>query len=168
VNSLACNDFSLTPVVKWCLEDILCMKDYDVNVRYCIFTDMRAGEFTQPNQVCVSQTLEHHHSFRTLFHELRHYYQFKTGMFSFDAHSYYSPVKPEWDEQRRSLERYFDYLNFPWEMDADKFAFETLRQFWKTSLGISYTLKSPPVLKDMKDFVVNPVQADPSYPTFLY
>ena len=170
--NLSCNNRTRIPVVKWCLEDILGMTDYNVNVRYCILVDMKAGEFTPPNQIYVSQSYNaqenHHQEFRTLFHELRHYYQFKTEMFNFRASTYYSPLKREWDEKRRNLERYLDYLNFPWEIDADKFAFKTLREFWKTPLGKSHMPNPYSVLKNMKDFVVNPTQADPSYPTFLY
>jgi isoleucyl-tRNA synthetase len=137
------------------------MKNYELNVNYQTILTC-GGYFERPNLVFVGHAYDSYgedrrREFHTLFHELRHYYQYMTQMFSFDAKSYYSPVHHDWDEKRIKLERYFDYLNFPWELDAQAFAQETLTKFWRTPLGEIYLPKpKPPFIPSTTDFVVNP------------
>jgi hypothetical protein len=135
LNKLWCNNYTHTPVVKWCLEEVLGMKSYSLTVNSCVFLDSKGGEFIPPDQVFISQDLDHPADLRAIFHELRHYYQFYNGLYTFAASTYFSPPQPDWDEKRRKLERYLDYLNFPWEMDARAFEQEALRQFWKSPIS---------------------------------
>jgi len=160
---ISCNDYTYIPVAKWCLEDILKMTDYDVKIFFGILLNMTAGNFTPPNQIYVSQHLTHTHQFCTLFHELRHYYQSKTKMFDFIPGPYLKNPKPEMTDDQKGLQRYIDYINFPWELDANSFAFETVEQFWKTPLGKSYLPKPKPIIKNETSFLVEVIQADPSY-----
>jgi hypothetical protein len=135
---LFCNNYTYTPICQWCLEEVLGMKDYFINVINCVFLDCKSGEFTPPDQIHISQDLVHPHDLRTIFHELRHYYQFKTGMFDFKAQNYMYDFPKDATEDAKRIIAYYSYLNFPWELDANKFAMETLRQFFKTPLAKSH------------------------------
>lgn len=142
MNQVLCNNREYTPIVKWCLNDVLHLDHYDLNVN-CQEIIHCGGYFERPNLVFIAQAYNSHEQdrraeFHTLFHEIRHYYQYMTHMYSFDAKSYYSSTHHNWSEDRIKLERYLDYLKFPWELDAQEFAQETLAQFWKTPLGKNY------------------------------
>ena len=135
-----CNDYTLTPVVKWCLDEFLKMDTYSLSVNCCVFLQWgKAGHFSPPDQVQLAQDLEGIERFHALFHELRHYYQFKTGMWDFNPAPYLRDPKPEWDEQKRKLERYWDYRHFPWELDACENSMEALTKFWKPSRSFGST-----------------------------
>lgn len=138
---LWCNNYTYTPIVKWCLEDILGMTDYSLCVNSCVFLDMKAGEFTPPDQIHISQDLSHPENLRALFHEVRHYYQFKNGIYDFNPTPYLPVLKPDMSKTRQLLERYFAYQNYPWELDANEFAMETMRQLWHTPVYETYRLQ---------------------------
>lgn len=80
------------------------------------------------------------------------------------------------DEKLKGLEMYLDYLNYPWELDANEFAMEACNQFWKTDLSEKYKYVPKPkpiwarainaVGNKAVDFVFEAVQAEPSYPSF--
>lgn len=166
-----CNKRECTPVVEWCLNDVLHMSHYELNVNYQTINRC-GGYFERPNLVFIGHAYnsfgqDYHQEFRTLFHELRHYYQYMTKMFDFNyaAHDY--DIPKDADDQAKYLIRYFSYLNYPWELDAQEFSMETMRQFFKTPFYEPYKPKPiPPFIPSTIDFIVNPTQADPSYPTF--
>lgn len=135
---LFCNNYTITPVVRWCLEEILGMTDYQLNVNFHVLFN-NGGYFEMPNLVYVSQHLDTRTSFRVLFHELRHFFQYKTGMFNFDAKTYQKELPTDMPKERQQLERYFEYLEYPWELDASDFAMKTSAQFWKSSVSSSFS-----------------------------
>ena len=133
MNKLWCNNYKFTPVAKWCLEEILKMEDYYVNVNFCVFLQWgKHGEFIPPDSIHISQDLKFPENLRALFHEIRHYYQFKKGIYDFIPENYNYDYPPDADEQAKRIIRYYSYLNYPWELDANEFATETMRQFWKS------------------------------------
>ena len=136
MKSLFCQQPNYAATAQWCLEDVLKLKDYDVFIKWCVFLDKTAGEFIPPNKIFISQDLDGLESIRVLFHEIRHYFQFKTGMFDFVKGKYLTKV-PETitDNRVKNLILYRDYQNFPWELDANEFALETQRRFWKEPLS---------------------------------
>jgi hypothetical protein len=139
-----CNDYTLTPVCKWCLEEFLKMDSYYLSVNCCVFIDGKGGFFEPPDRVYLSQDYHGVQQLVPLFHELRHYYQFKTGLYEFIPENYTRNPQPEWDKQRIALERFFDYLEYPWEVDAREKSMEALRAFWKSPV-------SAPFLKTYKN-----------------
>lgn len=139
MNKLWCNNYKFTPVAKWCLEEILKMEDYYVNVNCCVFLQWgKHGEFIPPDSIHISQDLKFPENLRALFHEIRHYYQFKKGIYDFNPKDFAPVLKPEMTVLERKLEKYLAYQNYPWELDANEFAMETMRQFWKSPVYAPY------------------------------
>jgi len=121
-------------VAEWCLDDVLGMKDYDLNIKWQIFLDSHQGEFIPPKDIFITQDAQDFDALRVLFHELRHYFQFKTEMYNFIPSARTKTFTSKIPELA-CLERYLDYKMFPWELDADKFAVETMRRFWKEPIS---------------------------------
>jgi hypothetical protein len=126
-------------IIKWCLEDILQLSDYNLNVTFCILSGC-LGKFLEPHTIYISQDLDEEQTIRTLFHEIRHYYQynFLSSVFDFDfgkhlnkwdGSDYYDEddesFRDTWISDRVRLHYYQDYKNLPWELDATKFSTET-------------------------------------------
>ena len=126
-----CDLANYTPVTIWCLENVLHMEDYALNVKWRTFADSHQGEFSPPNNIFIAQDAQAFDTIRILFHEIRHYFQFKTGMYDFITAPYLRTLPKDMPENRKWHERYLDYRNFPWELDADKFSMETFQRFWK-------------------------------------
>lgn len=133
---LYCNKYTITPVVRWCLEEILGLDDYQINVNYQVLLSS-GGYFERPNLVYVSQHAEQ--PFHALFHELRHYYQYRKQMWDFNPKPFTKELPADWTPQKVSLERYFEYLQYPWELDAQEFAMKTVSQFWKSPVSFSFS-----------------------------
>lgn len=142
---LFCNNYTITPVVRWCLEEILGMTDYQLNVNFHVLLNS-GGYFERPNLVYVSQHLDTLTSFRALFHELRHFYQYQTGMFDFNAKSFMRELPADMPKERQDLERYLEYLEYPWELDATDFAMKTSSRFWQSSVSSSFSASSTSAL----------------------
>jgi len=117
---LWCNNYTHTPIVQWCLEDVLGMTDYYLNVNSCVFLNCKGGEFIPPDKVYISQDLKHPADLQAIFHEVRHYYQFKREMFDFKL---------------SALEKNLAYQNYPWEIDANQFSIQTFTKFLNTPMG---------------------------------
>ena len=132
---LWCNNYTYTPIVKWCLEEILKLEEYSLCVNSCVFLENKGGEFIPPDCVYISQDLSHPEDLRALFHEVRHYYQFKNGIYDFNPKDFMPVITPEMTVLEKKLAHYFAYQNYPWELDANEFAMETMRQFHKSPLA---------------------------------
>lgn len=127
------------PIAHWCLGDVLQMEEYNVNITVGTLVDGQ-GLFLRPNNIQLNHRLDESTSIRTLFHELRHYYQHITNMFDFDC-SKYSKIKVdenvEYDDYYfidDIFQAYFRkvhevYLNLPWEIEARAFAVKTYGQY---------------------------------------
>ncbi len=138
-NMLYCNNYKLTPVVRWCLEEFYKLDSYFINVNCCVFIDGKGGYFEPPEQIYLSQDYQGVQQLVALFHELRHYVQFKTGMWNFDPTPFIRPPNPEWTPIKAKFERFLDYLEYPWEIDAREKSMETLRAFWKHPVSSSFS-----------------------------
>lgn len=135
-------------IIKWCLEDVLLLSEYNLDITYCILLGCK-GRFTRPNKIQIEQHLTEEEIPLVLFHEIRHYYQYQTKMFDFDVEKYitflnqdnedyedYIKFRDEDVIRLYSLRVYECYMNFPWEVDAREFTLETLRKYfvWKQRL----------------------------------
>ena len=134
-------------IIRWCLEDILQLNDYELTIQYCTLLNC-SGRFLDPNNIQIDQNLDEVKIIRTLFHEIRHYYQKINQMFDFDFEKYTTEIKMKDNNEddytvfRDSdienmiktvlLEYYHSYLNFPWELDATKFSTETYGKYLAT------------------------------------
>jgi hypothetical protein len=89
------------------------ISDYDLNITFCnLKNDLRyncVGMFRGPNVIWIDQFLNEKETIITLFHEIRHYYQYLTKMFDFCKYSY----------------------DISWEMDAIKFSINTYLEYKK-------------------------------------
>jgi len=141
-------------IIKWCLEDILGLREYNLNVTFCVLEDGCLGRFRKPNNIEISQHLDERQIIETLFHELRHYYQLVTDMFDFDFSNhtlitnddnedYEDYVKFRDDDIMKvfGLKLYQAYLNYPWELDSKKFAVETFSKYLELGTGEKYVSK---------------------------
>lgn len=170
MNWVWCNLPSRIPIIEWCIHEILKLPKFEslqVNYQYIMTC---GGYFEQPDLVFVSsipmQKEDHHAEFRTLFHEVRHFFQHQTQMFKFNYDAYQNPFKPGMTDEEQKLQRYLEYLNYPWELDAAEFSMETFRQFWKTPLADPFRPKSPTPIACSMPFSITQQQAEPSYLTF--
>lgn len=139
-----CNDPTLTPICKWCLEEILGMKSYSLVVNCCVFLDGKLGYFDPPDHIFLAQDLNgrdpnRKSQLRTLFHELRHYYQFKMGIYDFISKEYQTPLPENMSPRDKTMIRFLQYLKFPWEIDANQFAEDTMPKFKKSSFASSFS-----------------------------
>src|ERR1035437_2399724 len=108
MSMLYCNRSYYYPITRWCLEEILGMKNYYLNVNNCFFLGTNNGEFSPPECVYISNDLKQPEEFRVLFHEIRHYFQFKTGMYKindFITGSHLSKLLKDMSEMKSSLEQ---------------------------------------------------------------
>lgn len=144
-------------VIKWCLEDILRLEGYELKVIFCVLFNEK-GNFQYPNIIHIDQHLDELETLRVLFHEIRHYYQYVTDMFDFDFEKYikintsipnggneynslvrseqlwWEEVKKQFKKCRHAIELYESYLNFPWELDATKFATKTYGKYLESGI----------------------------------
>ena len=130
---------SIDTAVRWCLEDQFEMDTYSVYLvgKSPKWLGKRLAAFWPPNCIYLNvrriKNDPRVNFYRTLFHELRHYYQHTTGMFDFDS---------EWFTRENSkfarlqvgcssekvITRVHDDL--PWEKDANRVSAITYRR-WK-------------------------------------
>ena len=136
MKSLSSNLPKYDHIIRWCLEDILQINDYNLIIQYCSLSNCR-GKFLEPNTIHIDKRFDEEETIRTLFHEIRHYYQHVTSMFDFDFDKYivYTDRTNEDYENYASfrdidtvtklwLDYYHSYKTFPWELDANKFSTE--------------------------------------------
>jgi len=126
-------------IIRWCLEDVLKLEGYDLKVTFCVLL-IENGNFQYPNTIKIDQHLDESETIRVLFHEIRHYYQYITDMFNFDFEKYYGKLEDEevdehfmdWNHiGNLFMKRYETYLTLPWELDANEFMIETMKQWHK-------------------------------------
>ena len=127
VKNITSNNPHFIPTAQWCLEKVLQQVTYDINIAFHALRFSAAnclGCFIPPNQIHIDQMMERDEKIRAIFHELKHYHQFL--------------VKPEYFKKVRQfelqvfsnpVEKYFAYLNLPWELEASEFAMETWRMY---------------------------------------
>lgn len=148
MKKLWCNNYKITPACKWFLEEYSKMEEYEVMVNCCVFLDGKGGEFQPPNSVFVSQDiLGKKKQIRILFHELQHYYQFKKGIYDFKPGPYTKDMSKETDKMIIGLQRYLDYLEYPWELDARTVAMAASYHFWNSEVAASLDSYSPTLLR---------------------
>lgn len=144
---LWCNNYTLTPVCKWYLEEFLRLDNYSVTVNCCVFLQWgKAGHFTPPDQVQLAQDLDGIEKFHALFHELRHYFQFKQGLWDFNPEPYLNRNKKYLTELEKQLDYYWQYRQFPWELDANENSMKALTAFWKSDVSSAFRPPSSPTL----------------------
>lgn len=118
-------DKKYNDIIKWCLEDILKMDNYKVNIKYGKIEGDGRGEMVFPNTVKINKNLDKSWTVQALIHELRHYFQKKTKMFDF-----LMTIEEEaaW---KSTSEGFLMYWNKPWEKDSRKFTTETYKKYQK-------------------------------------
>jgi len=144
MKELVCNKDYHYLIVKWCLEDVLDMESYGLKTTSCIIIGMDKGEFSPPDHIYIGQDLVPPEEFRILFHEIRHYFQFRNGMYDVIASKFHIELPADMPEEQKILERKLAYKQLPWEIDANDFAMETLRKFWKNPVSLPYRLTQLP------------------------
>lgn len=126
---------------KWCLNNMLHMKSYNIVIKEDSFPHSPTiGLFASPNTIRISRKFnpkyapkyfEGHDPLHTLFHEIRHYFQFHTKMFTFVIDE---PTQKCLSNALRKNNhiKYCDiYEKLPWEIDANNFADKAINRIYK-------------------------------------
>jgi hypothetical protein len=118
-----CYVTNMIPLIRWCLDDILEMKNYKLHVLFCDSISLSGsyGRFSYPDIIWINNDMTRSDQERTILHELRHYFQYQTKMFDFES--------PEFSTQYKTLSSTLEYNLLPWELDANKFAVEMWGKF---------------------------------------
>ena len=125
-----CN--SLISIAKWCLIDILNIKCCHINIYMSDFSDTNVywtGHFVpcpelSTNRIIINTKGNSYYEDRviqTLFHELRHYYQYENNLFQ---------VRNIFGKSSKKTFTHEEYQSLDWELDACQFAVETIGK-WK-------------------------------------
>lgn len=124
-----CNDPHFIPSIKWCLDYIFKFKTYNLDIDICTLTAARKkkiygdltykgniGIFCHPKSIWINSGAFLADKHIVIFHELRHFYQFKTKMWTRESMINDSIVSRD------------QYYNFPWEIDARSFDINAFEQ----------------------------------------
>lgn len=120
-------------IVRWCLEKELGLSDYNLNIQQVkvgLGIGVK-GVFLQPRHIFIDwNTIRAGEAVQTLFHELRHFYQYVHNLFPDQVeilvqHNQQNTQIANMSEAEMWQADYWhhlDYLNFPWEVDARQFS----------------------------------------------
>ena len=122
-------------LAKECLENDLNMKNYNLIIKNCKDIkhagSIRSGRVMRIN---INKLKTYKSNFDKLlqfllFHELRHYYQYHTNMFTFEVTKKFGMQIDNPSLRDKAYEK--KYANLPWEIDASKFALRMYNRRWK-------------------------------------
>ena len=144
MKSILSNDKKFDKLIKWCLDEVLELEDYKLHIKYGVF--LTTGIYYHHRKLIKISTFcrSEDEQIKTLFHELRHFFQMKTKMYSkyiksFKGKSWYLEfvndgmyVKGKKIMSSKRYEKLHKlYTNLPWEVDARKFADKTYKFYLK-------------------------------------